>query len=354
MIDSKFCNGEFAKNRNNWLKEVSRTFYPSIKVLPSDLCCYVGHSYLLCRLLDTIEDAYDIPAEEKKDILNKAIECIKDPMKFDRSNDVFSALADKSDIKEYEKIILRNSFHIFECIETFPENVRKSIRTWTVEMAEGMKKYSFGTDNPKVQLSTMSELEEYTYYVAGTVGKLLSELYTDAKYKIPKEKIELMEKNSIAFGKALQYVNIIKDSRMDFKEGRCFIPKDILDKYSCSFEEFKDSGNTEKIRKIYLELIIKAEEYLDNSVEYTGAIPVRLWRIRLFCIWPVTLAYKTLTGLKNNLDDFIKDNSTYKISRTEVKSVLKNGYIAAFSNWYFKKMIKKNKIYNIDLLPLIH
>jgi len=340
LIDEKFYRTVFAEKRNIWLKEVSRTFYLSIKVLPEDLNNYVGHSYLLCRLLDTIEDAYDISVKEKIDILDKAIVFIKNPYKFDPSNDVFSALADKSDIKEFEKIILKNSFNIFECIETFPENVRKTIRTWTVEMAEGMKKYSFGADKIQVQLDSVEELEEYTYYVAGTVGKLLSELYTDPKFRIQKDKIEIMEKYSIAFGKALQYVNIIKDSREDLTEARCFIPKELLDKYSCSFDEFKDSANIEKIRKIYLELILKAEEYLDNSVEYTCAIPVRQWRIRLFCIWPVVLAYKTLAGLKNNLNEFIKGDTTYKISRNEVKSIIRNGYIAAFSNRYFRNMLK--------------
>ncbi len=339
MIDKKYYNTEFAVKRNIWLKEVSRTFYPSIKILPEDLHFFVGHSYLICRLLDTLEDAYDITVETKKEALDEAISCLKNPENYKKENNIFFKIAATSDIKPYEKIILENSFDVFECVDTFPENVQKFVREWTIEMAEGMKKYSFGTDNPKVQLSSTDELEEYTYYVAGTVGELLSRLFTLEHFKVPEKSRDIMFRNGIAFGKALQYVNIIKDSREDFTEGRCFIPEDLLHKYSLNLEDFFKSEKKVQIKSAYNELIEKAEEHLQASVRYVEAVPVRLWRIRLFCIWPVALAYATLNGIKRDLDDFITTNDTYKISRAEVRSILIKGYFAAFSNWYFRKLI---------------
>ncbi|HAQ62634.1 TPA: hypothetical protein DCR49_11680 [Candidatus Delongbacteria bacterium] len=339
MIEEKYYNTEFADKRNIWLKEVSRTFYPSIKILPKGLHFYVGHSYLICRLLDTLEDAYDISVEMKKEALNDAISCLENTGNYKKENNIFSKIAKTSDIKPFEKIILENSFDVFECVDTFPENVQKFIREWTIEMAEGMKKYSFGTDNPKVQLSTTDELEDYTYYVAGTVGELLSRLFTLDHFKVPEKNREIMFKNGVAFGKALQYVNIIKDSREDFTEGRCFIPEDLLRKHSLTLEDFFKSENKDRIKAVYNDLIEKAEEHLQASIRYIEVVPVRLWRIRLFCIWPVALAYATLNGIKRDLDDFIKTNDTYKISRAEVRSILKKGYFAAFSNWYFKKLI---------------
>jgi farnesyl-diphosphate farnesyltransferase len=340
LIDDKFYNTGFADKRNIWLKEVSRTFYPSIKVLPKDLHFYVGHSYLICRLLDTLEDAYDITVETKKEALDDAISCLKKSGSYKTGNNIFLKIAATSDIKPFEKVILENSFNVFECVDTFPVNVQKFIREWTIEMAEGMKKYSFGTDNPKVQLSTTEELEEYTYFVAGTVGELLSRLFTLEHFKVPEKSRGIMFKNGVAFGKALQYVNIIKDSREDFTEGRCFIPADLLKKHNLPLEDFFKSEKADQIKAVYNELIEKAEEHLQASIKYIEAVPVRLWRIRLFCIWPVALAYATLNGIKRDLDDFIITNDTYKISRAEVKSILKKGYFAAFSNWYFRKLLK--------------
>lgn len=339
-MDVKYYNSVFPSERNIWLKEVSRTFYLSIKALPEDLHFYVGHSYLICRLLDTLEDAYDITVETKIKALDQAISCISSIDNFDEDNDIFRHLAETSDIKPYEKILLQNSFKIFECIDTFPDNVQTVIRKWTIEMAEGMKKYVFGTDRIKEQLTNIEELEDYTYYVAGTVGELLSQLFTLPRFKIPDKNKLIMFKNSIAFGKALQYVNIIKDSREDFEEDRCFIPADLLEKRSISLDEFFKSDRKEDIKAVYLELIDRAEKYLDAAIEYINIIPVRLHKIRLFCIWPVAMAYATLYGIKNDLDAFIETNTTYKISRKTVKSIVKKGYFASFSNWYFKRMLK--------------
>jgi farnesyl-diphosphate farnesyltransferase len=339
-MNDEFYRTGFAAKRNMWLKEVSRTFYPSIKALPKDLHFYVGHSYLICRLLDTLEDAYDITAETKIQALDTAISCINQPESFPPEGNIFDDIAKSSDIKPYEKIILENAFNVFECINTFPPEVQAHIRTWTVEMAVGMKKYSFGSDNPKVQLATSDELEEYTYYVAGTVGELLSELFTLPQFKVPQKNRDILFASGVAFGKALQYVNIIKDSREDFTEGRCFIPADILKKHGLSLEEFFKSEKEEQILAVYNELISKAEKHLNSAVRYIEAIPVRLWRIRLFCIWPVALAYATLNGIKRDLRIFIKTNDTYKISRAEVKSILKRGYLASFFNSYFRRLVK--------------
>lgn len=339
-MNKDYYNTEFPELRNIWLKEVSRTFYLSIMALPKDLHFYVGHSYLICRLLDTLEDAYDINVETKIKALDNAISCIRSIDNFDKNNDIFGHLAEISDIKPYEKILLKNSYKIFECINTFPENVQLIIRKWTVEMAQGMKKYAFGSDRSKAQLSSIDELEDYTYYVAGTVGEILSRLFTLDKFKIPPEAKEIMFNNSIAFGKALQYVNIIKDSREDFEEDRCFIPADLLEKRSISLPEFFKSDRKEEIKDIYLQLISKAEKYLDDAIEYINILPRRLHKIRLFCIWPVAMAYSTLNGIKNDLDKFINSNSTYKISRKTVKNIVKKGYIASYSNWYFKRLLR--------------
>ncbi len=341
-MDKHYYGTEFAKKRNIWLKEVSRTFYPSIKILPKDLHFYVGHSYLICRLLDTLEDAYDITVEKKKEAIHQAVISIRDHSYFPKKNNTFAEIAATSDIKPFEKVILENAFEVFECIDTFPDIVRSDIRTWTTEMAEGMKKYSFGSDNPKAQLSTMYELEEYTYYVAGTVGELLSGLFTLDHFKVPKERSEVMYANGVSFGKALQYVNIIKDSREDFTEGRCFIPADLIKKYGITLEEFFKTDRKTEIKAVYSELISRAEEHLKAAVKYIEAVPVRLWRIRLFCIWPVVLAVATLNGIKRDLDIFINTSHTYKITRKEVKKLLFRGYFAAFSNWYFKRILKNN------------
>ncbi len=337
----KYYKKTFPAKRDLWVKKVSRTFALSIKILPGDLRAYIGHSYLICRLLDSLEDAPDLPVSRKHEALDIAKEAINSPDALKKSSSYLAELAAQSDIAPWEKELLIHSEELFQCLETFPRDIRKSIRTWTCEMADGMKKYAFGIDKPEVQLASLHELDDYTYYVAGTVGKLLSEMFGREKYKIPAAQLEIMDKNAISFGKGLQLVNIIKDSRADIEDGRCFLPKELFDKYETSIEAFLQVRDHAKIKGIFKELIGNAETHLKNAISYINVIPGARWRIRLGCIWPVVLAYKTLWGLERNLDQFIKGSSTFKIKKKEVKGVLLSSLWAGVSNRYFNRYLKK-------------
>src|SRR5581483_6394624 len=52
------------------LPRVSRTFALSIRLLPGALGDAVRDSYLLCRIADTIEDAPNLGASDKADLLD--------------------------------------------------------------------------------------------------------------------------------------------------------------------------------------------------------------------------------------------------------------------------------------------
>ena len=62
------------------LNSVSRTFALTIPLLPSPIEKVIGNTYLLCRIIDTIEDAAELTPASKRDlsrlflntVLNKA------------------------------------------------------------------------------------------------------------------------------------------------------------------------------------------------------------------------------------------------------------------------------------------
>ena len=51
------------------LTKVSRTFAPTIRMLPKRLCLTVTVAYLLCRIADTVEDEACIQTAEKEELL---------------------------------------------------------------------------------------------------------------------------------------------------------------------------------------------------------------------------------------------------------------------------------------------
>ena len=53
------------------LPQVSRTFALSIEALPGPTREYVRVAYLLCRILDTVEDATDVPLEDRESLFDR-------------------------------------------------------------------------------------------------------------------------------------------------------------------------------------------------------------------------------------------------------------------------------------------
>ena len=98
-------------------------------------------------------------------------------------------------------------------------------------MAIGMKKYvqSAVAVQPRF-LTTMTELDEYTYYVAGTVGHLLTGLFAQYSRNITPGITNKLHTFSASFGKGLQLVNIIRDLPKDWRDGRSYLPDEILQK----------------------------------------------------------------------------------------------------------------------------
>src|SRR5512132_3171815 len=52
------------------LRDVSRSFYLSIRLLPAALRLPVGVAYLLARATDTVADSAQLPAAERRDKLD--------------------------------------------------------------------------------------------------------------------------------------------------------------------------------------------------------------------------------------------------------------------------------------------
>jgi farnesyl-diphosphate farnesyltransferase len=342
--EKNYFHHQFPEVRDFWLEKVSRTFTLSIRILPHELRNYVGHAYLICRFLDSLEDASEVAIATKHKALVKAIKVLTENSADQKTKNYFKEFSTLQEFPKYEVKLLKNLDLLVKGLKVFPQEACDSINKWAIEMANGMKKYAFGKDENPFPHFNSEELEEYTYYVAGTVGMMLTELF-QADCKIPQAKLQIMSENAIAFGKALQYVNIIKDSRADYQEGRCFIPDDLLKKYNISKEEFfnKNSQNTDAVKNVYKNLFDKAWLYLNKALAYIKAIPSRYWRVRLFCIWPIILAAKTLISISENLDSFITGSTKYKITRPEVKRSVLFSYPAGFSNTYLNILLKKNK-----------
>ena len=81
-------------------------------------------------------------------------------------------------------------------------------------------------------LLTMGDLERYCYFVAGTVGHMLTELFIDA---VPRDdtRRQEMQTHAEAFGLGLQLTNILKDITDDRARSTSFILRTYAPVQAC-------------------------------------------------------------------------------------------------------------------------
>jgi farnesyl-diphosphate farnesyltransferase len=281
---STFCYG--------MLPKVSRTFALCIRLLPAGVEYPVLIAYLLCRVADTIEDTADISAEEKERLLARFRSCLEEggpdatPLRdtFARQRTEEERLAAETDT------VLRE-------FRGLTREQRASIRPWVQEMSTGMAEFAklnHGTHPLQLMsLATVEDLDRYCYYVAGTVGHLLTDLFRAVRPRVSPRHNRL-KKLATSFGLGLQLTNIIKDVADDRKRGWSFVPRELCQLAGIRPEDLQDPNLRSESRQVMNALITKAQRHLVDALEYCTALPRGEYRIRLFCLTSLYFAVRTL------------------------------------------------------------
>jgi farnesyl-diphosphate farnesyltransferase len=259
------------------LRDVSRSFYLTLRVLPEQIRAQVSLAYLLARASDTIADTEVVPKAERIELLRA----------FSEGRGSARPLLERLSVAEAtpsEIELLKRLPELFDLLSTFSEDDQQRIRELHQTIITGQI-FDLGRfpGNPLSE----QELDRYTYMVAGCVG----EFWT----KMCQEHLPAMEnlnvEDGVRFGKGLQLVNIMRDTGDDQRRGRQYLP---------TLDEFP----------VWLD---RAVEHLDAGWRYTLAIPANQKRLRLACVWPIWIGLKTIAGLRR-----AKAGERVKVSRAEV------------------------------------
>ncbi len=92
----------------------------------------------------------------------------------------------------------------------------------------GMQKDLQRFDGPLFALQTLTELDEHCYAAAGCVGEYWTQITHHHHESLLG--VDLLEQSArgIRLGKALQYVNVLRDTPRDLLDGRCYLPRQLL------------------------------------------------------------------------------------------------------------------------------
>lgn len=290
------------------LSSVSRTFALTIPLLPPNIEKVVGNTYLLCRIIDTIEDAADISAETKQSLsalfLNAVLE--KAPV------EIF-VQACLETLKNYgnqdELDLISHTPTVLRILHTCSQSDQKAVSRCVSIMSEGMS--YFHAKQNREGLNGLAEFEKYCYVVAGVVGELLTTIFGNHSRACERKFIG-HEKLAIAFGQALQMTNILKDAPEDKTRGVSWKPVNVSQ----------------------TELLNIAYQKLEDSMTYILLIPKREQGMRRFCFLTFGLAVMTLSRIANRTE--FHDKNEVKLSKNTVMKFYAFTNIAVTSDLLMK------------------
>src|SRR5258705_7522676 len=211
-------------------------------------------------------------------------------------------------------------------------------------MLGGMRKFVL-LYPPGIRIQSLDEYREYCYYVAGTVGYLLTDLWHEHAPSIGERQHRVLREKCRAFAEALQTVNILKDVATDAEhENSIYIPEELLRQHGSSHAEILRAEGMRGTRAALATLVALAHHDLEGARSYLLLIPRRAVPIRLFCVLPLLFAYATLRDL-THLPHALARRQVVKISRREVKSLTLIGCLVIMSNrglaWLADRAMRK-------------
>jgi squalene monooxygenase len=302
------------------LLAVSRTFSKPIAMLRGDLEVGVTCGYLLCRIADTIEDHPAVPRGRKDELFGSFLATLEQRSDARTLADAFEEIEGD----DPELSLARNFACVMRVFGSLPERMQLIVGRWVAEMARGMSLYTHrepGSDG-FVALYTVEDLERYCYYVAGTVGHMLTELFAECMGdQLDPRTLADLRANAEAFGAGLQLVNILKDVTDDRARRWSFVPRAACERAGIGIDNLTDQDVRDRAHYAVAPLFDLARQKLDQALVYALSIPPAEKGVRLFCLLPLWMAALTLVHARGN-DAMFEVGKEVKITRQSVEQVI--------------------------------
>jgi farnesyl-diphosphate farnesyltransferase len=303
------------------LKQVSRSFYLSLIVLPKAVRQQVSLAYLFCRIADTIADTRILPQHSRLQALEIFREQFLSATASFASLERLQAMLLPHQVGEGEKQLFH---HLTDCFRVFTrlsntdqQLVRELVLTLTQGMEMDLRCFPGETATTAHALPNLRSLDLYTYYVAGVVGEFWTKIHVAHISAWRHCAPQALQPLSIHFGQGLQMTNILKDLGKDLHNGRCYLPQEQLEQLQVQVTELCQPTALGYIRPLLIKLVWYTLDHLDRACDYILSLPHRPWRVRLSCMWPLLFAIQTLDVVCRS-EELLQPEVRVKISRFAV------------------------------------
>ncbi len=314
------------------LSKVSRSFYLSLAILPRSMRSQLSAAYLVARAADTIADTRLVQAERRIALLDGMRRALREPGRIagyvaDVGGELRAPDAGADDKSAAERLLLTRLGDCLRRLSDFEaadrERAHKVLETLITGMERDLVRFGDGSGDgrPLVALETMADLDEYTYMAAGCVGEYWTVMTAAHVPTVRRLSRPDFVARGVRLGKALQYVNVIRDAAQDLREGRCYVPRALLARHGLQPEELRDAAARRRARPVLQELSRLALGHIDAAFPYVMAIPRREPRLRLAALWPLWIGLGTLEKLAA-AEDPLDPARPVKIGRGDVYRIL--------------------------------
>jgi len=207
------------------LKDVSRSFYLSMRILPKPMREPVSLGYLLARASDTLADTEALDARLRLEMLDGLVEVLHGGERaawLSRLQD--EVIPQQS--HQGERVLLEKMGDVFAWLDDVESEEQKTaIFTVMGHILRGQRldieRFECRDD---FQFTQDAELDEYCYWVAGCVGEFWTEIGRLTLPRFSSADIPKLMGWGMNYGKGLQLINILRDLPNDIKAGRCYLP----------------------------------------------------------------------------------------------------------------------------------
>ena len=298
------------------LGEVSRSFALVMPFLETPLRHYLAIAYLLCRVVDNIEDCgQPHPWQEERYV--EFLLLLREP---GQATAVLSLWEGETwpALTERERLLMgvTDGRPLWEMYAQLPQAAQNVVQHWTGEMARGMRQLGNPDRRPYfverqgvTVIAAETDYDDYCYYVAGTVGHMASELAI-RQYQLAEKTAQALRPHAEACGRGLQKTNIVKDFAEDLTRGICYLPDAWL--AAAEYAPLDLQGAPPAWKAMVLADVL---DELRTATAYLLALPysaVGYRRASLLCLLP---AYQTILLAAQRQEILFTPDHQIKISR---------------------------------------
>ena len=221
------------------------------------------------------------------------------------------------------------------------QRIRQVLDTITSGQMFDLQRFAYATGDTIIPLAREEELDDYTYRVAGCVGKFWTHLSLAHLFEADAATEAQLLETGVRFGKGLQLVNILRDLPADLRMGRCYLPGAVLAEHDLTPRDLLAPETIDRFRAVYDSYLDKAAAHLDAAVEYIGLLPHGQFRLRGSCMMPVLIGQLTLALLRDQ--NVLDSERRIKVMRPEIKRLRRRTLLALPSVRRSQKLLDSNR-----------